>query len=100
LLVNNDVDNADDVNDVNDADVNNADNADDAYDVNDADVNDADDKRRRTRSPTKEGKRSRLGTSLDRAERLVVCCFFAPLAASQAGSKNDQIKRIVLIITE
>jgi hypothetical protein len=60
-----------------------ADNADDNDDVNDTDADDADDERRR-KSSIEERKESRLDISLDRAERLVVCCSFAPLAASQA----------------
>jgi hypothetical protein len=66
----------------------NADNAndtDDVNDVNDADADDVDDERRKRRSSIEEKKRSRLDTSLDRVERLVMCCFFAPLAVSQAG---------------
>jgi hypothetical protein len=61
-----------------------ADDADDADDVNDADADDTDDERRR-RSSIEEREESRLDTSLDRAERLVVCCSSAPLAVSQAG---------------
>jgi hypothetical protein len=64
-----------------------ADDADDADDVNDADADDADDERRK-RSSIEEREESRLDTSPDRAERLVVCCSFAPLAASQAGPKE------------
>jgi hypothetical protein len=74
LLVNNDAVDVDDVNDVNDA--------------NDADADDVDDERRRRRSSIEEEKRSRLDTSLDRVERLVMCCFFASLAVSQAKSTN------------
>jgi hypothetical protein len=62
-----------------------ADDADDADDVNDADADDADDERRR-RSSIEERKESRLDASLDRVERLVVCCSSASLAVSQAGS--------------
>jgi hypothetical protein len=72
-------DNTDDADDADDAD-----NADDANDVNDADADDADDERRR-RSSIEGRKEPRLDTSPDRAERLVVCCSSAPLAASQAG---------------
>jgi hypothetical protein len=79
LLTDNDTDDADDVV--------NAKNADDANDANDTDVNDADDERRR-RSSIEEEKESRLDTSLDRVERLVVCCFSAPLAVSQAEPKS------------
>jgi hypothetical protein len=70
LLTNDDIDNADDVDDV-----------DDVNDVNDADANDADNERRR-KSSIEERKESRLDTSLDRVERLVMCCFFASLAVS------------------
>jgi hypothetical protein len=75
LLVNNDTDDADDTND--------ADDVNDANDINDADADDADDEKRR-KSSIEERKESRLDTSLDRVERLVVCCYFASLAASQA----------------
>jgi hypothetical protein len=61
------------------------DDVDDVNDVNDADADDANNKRRR-RSSIEEREESRLDTSLDRVERLVMCCFFAPLAVSQAGS--------------
>jgi hypothetical protein len=67
-------DDADDVNDANDAN-----------DVNNADADDVNNERRRRESSIEEEKRSRLDTSLDRVERLVVCCFSAPLAVSQAG---------------
>jgi hypothetical protein len=60
---------------------------DDANDVNDADVDNADDERKRKKSSIEEEKRSRLDTSLDRVERLVICCFFASLAVSQAEPK-------------
>jgi hypothetical protein len=75
LLVDDNVDDADDV--------------DDANDVNDADADDADDERRREKSSIEEEKRSRLDTSLDRVERLVMCCFFASLAVSQAKFINE-----------
>jgi hypothetical protein len=65
-----------------------ADDADDVNDVNDANADDADDERRR-RSSIKERKESRLDTSLDRVERLVMCCFFALLAVSQVKSTNE-----------
>jgi hypothetical protein len=65
-----DTNNADDINDV-----------DDVNDVNDADADNADDERKK-KSSIEEEKESRLGTSLDRAERLVMCCSFAPLTAS------------------
>jgi hypothetical protein len=71
-----------------------ADDADNANDTNDADADDADDERRRRRSSIEKEKRSRLDTSLDRAERLVIRCSSAPLAASQAGPKNHQIRRL------
>jgi hypothetical protein len=58
-----------------------ANNVNDANDVNDADADDVDDERRR-KSPIEEGKKPRFSTSPDRVERLVVCCFFAPLAVS------------------
>jgi hypothetical protein len=64
-----------------------ADDADDANDANDADADDADDERRR-RSPIEEREEPRLDTSPDRAERLVMCCFSASLAASQAESTS------------
>jgi hypothetical protein len=64
------------------------DDADNANDVNDADADDADDERRRERSSIEKEKRSRLDTSLDRVERLVMCYFFASLAVSQAESTN------------
>jgi hypothetical protein len=79
LFVDDDTNDADDAHDINDVD--------DANDVNHADADDADDKRRR-RSSIEERKESRLDTSLDRVERLVVCYFFAPLAVSQAESIN------------
>jgi hypothetical protein len=63
-------------NDVNDAD--------DANDANDANADDADDEERREKSSIEEEKRSRLDISLDRVERLVMCCFFASLAINQA----------------
>jgi hypothetical protein len=77
LLADNDTDDANDADD--------ADDVDDANNVNDADADDADDERRK-RSSIEERKESRLDTSLDSVERLVMCCFFAPLAASQAES--------------
>jgi hypothetical protein len=79
LLVDNDIDHAEDADDV--------DNADNANDANDADVNDADDEKRR-RSSIEEREKSRLDTSLDRIERLVMCCFLTSLAVSQAEPKN------------
>jgi hypothetical protein len=63
---------------------NDVDDADDANDANDANADDANDERRRERSSIEEEKRSRLDTSLDRVERLVMCCFFASLAVNQA----------------
>jgi hypothetical protein len=60
----------DDVDDVNDVD-----------NANDVDADDADNEKRR-RSSIEERKESRLDTSLDRVERLVMCCFFASLAVS------------------
>jgi DNA helicase IV len=74
-----------------DDDADNVDDADDVNDANDADADDADDERRRERSSIEEEKRSRLDTSLDRVERLVVCCFFASLAVSQAGPKRNEM---------
>jgi hypothetical protein len=74
LLVNDDIDNADNVDDAN--------NVNNTNDVNDADANDANDKRKK-RSSIEERKKSRLDTSLDRVERLVICCFFASLAINQ-----------------
>jgi hypothetical protein len=70
----------DDINDANDT--NNADDINNANDANDADINNADDERRR-RSSIEKRKESRLNTSLDRVERLVMCCFFALLAVNQ-----------------
>jgi hypothetical protein len=64
-----------------DDDIDDADDANDVDDVTNANNDDADDERRRKSSIEKE-KESRLDTSPDRVERLVVCCFFAPLAAS------------------
>jgi hypothetical protein len=57
-------------------------NADDVNDANNVNADDADDERKRRRSSIEEEKKSRLDTSLDRAERLVMCCFSAPLAVS------------------
>jgi hypothetical protein len=71
LLANDD---ADDVNDVNDA--------------NNVDADDADDERRR-KSSIEKRKKSHLDISLDRVERLVMCCFFASLAVSQVKSINE-----------
>jgi hypothetical protein len=79
LFINDDTDDADNVDDVNDAN--------DVNDINDVDADDADDERRR-KSSIEERKESRLDTSLDRVERLVMCCFFASLAVSQAESIN------------
>jgi hypothetical protein len=79
LLADDDTNDADDVDDVDDAD--------DANDANYVDADDVDNERRR-RSSIEERKESRLDTSLDRVEWLVVCCFFAPLAVSQAGPIN------------
>jgi hypothetical protein len=73
LLVNDDINDVDDVDDIDDTN--------DVNDANDADADDADNKRRR-RSSIEERKESRLDTSLDRVERLVMCCFFASLAVS------------------
>jgi hypothetical protein len=75
LLADDDINNADDADDVNNANA--------ANKINDADVDDADDEKKR-RSSIEERKESRLDTSLDRIERLVMCCFFASLAGSQA----------------
>jgi hypothetical protein len=65
-----------------------ADDVDNVNDVNDADADDADNERRR-KSSIEERKESRLNISLDRVERLVMCCFFASLAVSQAKSTNE-----------
>jgi hypothetical protein len=73
LLANDDINNADDADDVDDAD--------DANDVNNTDADDTDDERRR-RSSIEKREKSRLDTSLDRVERLVMCCFFASLAVN------------------
>jgi hypothetical protein len=75
LLADDDSDDADNADD--------ADDADDANDADDADADDVDDERRR-RSSIEERKKSHLDTSLDRVERLVMCCFFASLAVNQA----------------
>jgi hypothetical protein len=75
LFVDNDIDDADDVD--------NADDTDNANDANNADADDVDNERRR-RSSIEERKKSRFDTSLDRVERLVMCCFFASLTVSQA----------------
>jgi hypothetical protein len=56
--------------------------ADDANDINNADADNADDERRREKSSIEKEKRSRLDINLDRVERLVMCCFFASLAVS------------------
>jgi hypothetical protein len=76
LFVNDDIN---DVDDINDAD--NVNDINDVNDVNDADANDADDERRK-KSSIEERKESRLDISLDRVERLVMCCFFASLVVS------------------
>jgi hypothetical protein len=70
LLVNNNINYADDADDI-----------DDINNDNNVDADDANDKRRR-KSSIQEEKESRLDTSLDRVERLVICCFFASLAVS------------------
>jgi hypothetical protein len=88
LFVDNDTNDADDVDDANDAN-DDANDINDINDVNNVNADDADDERRR-KSSIEERKESGLGTSPDRAERLVVCCLFAPLAASQAKPTNDQ----------
>jgi hypothetical protein len=72
--------------DVNDAD--DADNVNNANYVNDADTDDVNNKKRRKQS-IEEEKESRLDTSLDRIERLVMCCFFASLVVSQAKFTNE-----------
>jgi hypothetical protein len=63
-----------------------ADDADDVNNINNADVNNADNEKRKRKSSIEEEKRSRLDTSLDRVERLVMCCFFVLLAVSKAKS--------------
>jgi hypothetical protein len=80
LLADDDIDDVDDVND--------ADDVDDANDANDADADDADNKRKR-KSSIEEREKSRLDTSLDRVERLMMCCFFVSLAVNQAESTNE-----------
>jgi hypothetical protein len=70
---------------------NNANNVDNVNDANNTDVDDADDERKRRKSSIEKEKRSRLDTSLDRVERLVMYCFFALLAVSQAKSTNKFI---------
>jgi hypothetical protein len=77
LLADNDTDDVNDVDDVNDAN-----------DVNNADADDADNERRK-RSSIEERKESRLDTSLDRVERLVMYCFFASLVISQTKFINE-----------
>jgi hypothetical protein len=69
----------DDINDAINADDTN--NVNDVNDVNDVNADDADDERRR-KSSIEKRKESRLDISLDRVERLVMCCFFASLAVS------------------
>jgi hypothetical protein len=54
---------------------------DDVNNVNNVDVENADNERRKKQS-IEEEERSRLDTSLDRVEQLVMCCFFASLAVS------------------
>jgi hypothetical protein len=76
----------DNINDVDDT--NDTDDIDDVNDVNDVNADDANDERRKKLS-IEERKESRLDTSLDRIERLVMCCFFALLALSQAKSTNE-----------
>jgi hypothetical protein len=78
------------IDDVNDVDyVNDVDDANNINDINDVDADDVDDEKRR-KSSIEERKESRLDTSLDRVERLVMCCFFASLAVSQAESNIVQ----------
>jgi hypothetical protein len=67
----------------------NANDTDDANDVNVADANNADDERRRRRSSIEKEKRSRLDISLDRVERLVMCCFFASLTVNKVKFTNE-----------
>jgi hypothetical protein len=83
LLVN---DNTDDANDIDDAD--DVDDVNDSNDVNDANADDADNKRKR-KSSIEEEKESRLNISLDRVERLVMCCFFASLVINQVKFTNE-----------
>jgi hypothetical protein len=79
----------DDTNDANDVnDVNNVNDVNDANNVNDADADDVDDEKRR-KSLIEKRKESRLNISLDRVERLVMCCFFASLTVSQAEFINE-----------
>jgi hypothetical protein len=59
----------------------NTNDVDDVDDINDANADNADDERKR-RSSIEEREKSRLDISLDRVERLVMCCFFASLAVS------------------
>jgi hypothetical protein len=73
----------DDINDVNN--VNNVDNVNDVDNVN---ADNANDKKRR-KSSIEEEKESRLDISLDRIERLVMCCFFASLAVNQTKSTSE-----------
>jgi hypothetical protein len=80
LFVDNNIIDVDNINDTND--VNYVDNANDVNDVNADDAN----SERRRRSSIEEEEESRLDSSLDRVERLVICCFFASLAVSQAKS--------------
>jgi hypothetical protein len=84
LLADNDVDDVNDANDVNDVNVN-------ANNVNDVNVNanNADNEKRRKRSSIEEEKKSRLDTSLDRVEWLMMCYFFASLTVSQAEFINE-----------
>jgi hypothetical protein len=85
LLVDDDINNADDVDD--------ADDIDDINNANDADADDRNDERKR-RSSIEEEKESRLDTSLDLVERLVMCCFFASLAVSQAKSIKEKFFKL------
>jgi hypothetical protein len=64
------------------------DNVDDVNNANDADVNDADNKRKRRQS-IKEKKRSRLDINLDRVEQLMMCYFFSSLRVNQAKFINE-----------
>jgi hypothetical protein len=86
LFVDDNVNDTDDANDINDIN-----------DVNEADANDTNDERKK-KSSIEEEKRSRLDTSLDRVERLVICCFFASLTVSRAESNNSR-KNETLFLT-
>jgi hypothetical protein len=93
LFVDDNTNNVDDVDDANDVDDSN--DVDDVNDVNDVNADDVNNERRK-KSSIEEKKESRLDTSLDRVKRLVMCCFFASLAVSQAKSIKFFDKKIFI----